>query len=266
MGLSEEIGDIAGGMSAVLLLLVKIGPMIGREQLSKLSLLFMACAVVVAETMEAEQREADEKQRRLVVATRVVCEESYDNANRKRSKLSWTEYELSKQNKKMRECTHNHTRAHQCVTEDWLGTSSTFSDRNFEQTFRLSRGIVERLIQACGNHAPAFFTTKPNCAGKAAISIEVKVLGIIKCVAYGCSGRAFQDYHQMAPNTFTEGLKAFFRALKADKALHEQYMRAPTKSDIKRITDLHEKVHNVPGMLGCLDCLHVSRTSKRGSC
>jgi Plant transposon protein len=141
--------------------------------------------------------------------------------------------------------------------EDWLSANSTFSDRNFEQTFRLTRGTVERLIQACGNHAPAFFTTKANCVGKAPISIEVKVLGILKCIAYGCSGRAFQDYHQMAPNTFTEGLKAFFRALKADSALQGQYMRAPTKSDIKRITDLHERVHGVPGMLGCLDCLHV---------
>jgi hypothetical protein len=86
----------------------------------------------------------------------------------------------------------------------------------------LTRGIVERLIQACGNHAPAFFTTKENCAGKAPIAIEVKVLGIIKCIAYGCSGRAFQDYHQMATNTFTEGLKAFFRALKADPELQRQ--------------------------------------------
>jgi Plant transposon protein len=34
-------------------------------------------------------------------------------------------------------------------------------------------------------------------------------------------------------------------------------MRAPPKADIKRITDQHLRVHGVPGMLGCLDCLHV---------
>jgi hypothetical protein len=65
------------------------------------------------------------------------------------------------------------------------------------------------------------------------------------------------DYHQMATNTFTEGLKAFFRALKADTGLHGEYMRYPSKGDVKRVTDLHADVHGVPGMLGSLDCLHV---------
>jgi hypothetical protein len=181
MGLSEEIGDIAAAMAVALCLLVKIGPKIGRNQVARLCLVLTTCAVVVAEAVEAEHRAAGERRRRLITVTRVVCEESYENANRKRSRLSRSEYELAKQNKKMRECTHNHPRAHQCVTEDWLSTSSTFSDRNFEQTFRLTRGIVERLIQACGNHAPAFFTTKTNCVSKAPISIEVKVLGALCC-------------------------------------------------------------------------------------
>jgi hypothetical protein len=65
------------------------------------------------------------------------------------------------------------------------------------------------------------------------------------------------DYHQMAQNTFTEALKAFFRAVKADSALNDQYTRYPNKQDVKRITDQHLRVHGVPGMLGCLDCLHV---------
>jgi hypothetical protein len=90
------------------------------------------------------------------------------------------------------------------------------------------------------------------------LAIEVKVVGVLKCIAFGCSGRAFMDYHQMATNTFTECLKAFFRAVKADTELQGQYMRSPSPTDIKMITDQHLRAHGVPGMLGSLDCfLHV---------
>ncbi|CAB9512408.1 transposon protein [Seminavis robusta] len=61
----------------------------------------------------------------------------------------------------------------------------------------------------------------------------------------------------MGTNTFTENLKAFFRAIKQDNELQGKYMRAPTKADAQRITALHERKHGVPGMLCSIDCLHV---------
>jgi hypothetical protein len=51
--------------------------------------------------------------------------------------------------------------------------------------FRLTRGTVERLIQACGNHEPRYFGNNlTNCAaGKPGISIKVKVLGVLKATS-----------------------------------------------------------------------------------
>jgi Plant transposon protein len=259
MGLVEEIGDIAAGIAAILYLMSKIGPShIGKDQMRLLSFILMTSTFVVVDAIEEEKRQEEERANRIMITTGAVFQEHYINSNRKRNKISVTEAEgLMMSVKKKRECKHNHARAEECVRQDWIGDDCTFSDRQFEQTFRLTRGTVERLIQACGNHAPAFFCTNSNCAGKPPIAIEVKVLGVLKCVAFGCSGRAFMDYHQMAPNTFTEALKAFFRAVKADSVLQGQYMRYPSPSDIKRITAQHQRVHGVPGMLGCLDCLHV---------
>jgi hypothetical protein len=117
--------------------------------------------------------------------------------------------------------------------------------------FRLTRGTVERLIQKSGTYAPAFSTTKENCMGKPPIASKVKVLGILKCFALGCSRRVFMDYHQMAPNTFTQGLKEFFRAIKADASLSKQYMRSPSLSDIKRITEQHESMKGCMVFLVC---------------
>jgi hypothetical protein len=87
MGLSEDLCDIAGVIAVALLLLVKIGPRIGSNQVAKLSLVLTACAVSVAEGIVAEERADDQRQRRLDLVTRVVAEASYEQANRKRSKL-----------------------------------------------------------------------------------------------------------------------------------------------------------------------------------
>jgi hypothetical protein len=62
----------------------------------------------------------------------------------------------------------------------------------------------------------------------------------------------------MARNTISECLKAFFRAILADKDLRDKYLRAPTATDARRISKLHEEKHGVPGMLMSLDCMHVS--------
>jgi hypothetical protein len=37
----------------------------------------------------------------------------------------------------------------------------------------------------------------------------------------------------------------------------KKYLRMPTKSDMKRLSFLHEKIHGVPGMFGSLDCMHT---------
>jgi Plant transposon protein len=255
MALTEEIGELSLVMCILVCALSKLGPL-PKEQLLLLTHVVGTCAFLAAHAIEEQAKKEEIMSCRVMITTGVVFTQYYNNHNRKRSMMAASDWE-PREGKMRRLCFHNHARAGMSVEQDWLGINCTFSSRQFEQTFRLTRSIVERLIQACGNFEPTFFTEKQSAIGKPAIPIEVKVLGILKCIAFGCSGTAFRDYHQMATNTFTEGLKAFFRALKADKALNGEYMRYPSRRDVKRVTGLHDDVHGVPGMLGSLDCLHV---------
>ena len=40
-------------------------------------------------------------------------------------------------------------------------------------------------------------------------------------------------------------------------AFKEEYLRLPSRSDVANILYLHEKKHQVKGMLGSLDCMHI---------
>jgi hypothetical protein len=262
MSLSQDIAEITAGLATLLFLLTKLGPVVGKDQVKVLTLVFLTAVVAIVEAVEDAQRQEEWRLRGVVEATIAVCTEDRDRANRKRSRLARSDYDQLEEGRLRRECRHNHARAREAVRQDWIGTDCTFSDRQFEQTFRLTRRIVERLIQACGNHEPRIFGRDvgdgaENCAGKPCIAIEVKVLGVLKLIAYGNASRSYMDYHQMATNTFTEALKGFFRAVRADKELQGHFMRAPDAQDVKRITEQHERIHGVPGMLGSIDCLHV---------
>ena len=61
----------------------------------------------------------------------------------------------------------------------------------------------------------------------------------------------------MARNTTSECLKAFFEAITNDNDLKATYLRVPSVADVRRISELHEEKHGIPGMLLSLDCLHV---------
>ena len=160
--------------------------------------------------------------------------------------------------KKRRACKHDHERAWMCIQQDYLGPSPVFTDKQFEEVYRLTKGSVEKLINACCTYEPGYFgVDRKDACGKPAIHVECKVLGILKCIAFGCSGVAFHDYHQMARNIFTTNLKAFFRAILADPRLREKYLWAPTRTDAHRVVALHKKKHKVNGLLGGIDCLHL---------
>lgn len=160
-------------------------------------------------------------------------------------------------NKRRRVSRHDHERAWLCIQQDYLGPDPIFIDKQFEEVFRLTKSAVERVIQSCGNFERKVFAPGPDATGKPGIRPECKVLAVLKCLAFGCSGVAFRDYHQMGRNTTTECLKAFFRAILADKDLRGTYLRAPTPTDARRISKLHEEKHGVPGMFLSLDCMHV---------
>ena len=149
-----------------------------------------------------------------------------------------------------------HERARQCIESDYFSPTPIFNDRQFERIFRLTKSIIEHLIQVCGNADP-FFTDIQDVSGRYGIAPVAKVLMAVKLVAYGCSPSAFVDYFQMSHSTARQCLLKFCRIVSSDYDLQSVYARQMSRSDARRLSVLHKAVHGAAGMIGSLDCTHI---------
>jgi hypothetical protein len=91
-----------------------------------------------------EEHETSEEQRSRIAAATVLGykrhleDEANDNpARSKRTVIQW-----------------NWERARNCINEDYWGPRPTFNDRMFEQGFRVTRSIADRLVNICGQARP----------------------------------------------------------------------------------------------------------------
>ena len=159
-------------------------------------------------------------------------------------------------NKKARVSSYSYERARLAIESNYFSPTPLFDDRQFERMFRVTKSIVELLIQICGKADP-FFTNVQDVTGRYNISPVAKVLVAIKQLAYGCSPSAFIDYFQMSETSARRSMIKFARIVSTDDELQSVYGRQMTRSDARRLSALHEACHGVAGMVGSLDCMHV---------
>ena len=145
------------------------------------------------------------------------------------------------------------------INRDYMGivgdlTTPLFG-AEFKVFFRLSKPRFQRLMEDVMAKEIKFYQMKSNFLPTQQASLEAKLLLPLKCLAYGVPPHAFIDYFQMS--------KTFARAccLEFDKAIKllymKEFLRLPTKQDLKSILLLHKTVHGVDGMVGSLDCSHT---------
>jgi hypothetical protein len=73
--------------------------------------------------------------------------------------------------------------------------------------------------------------------------------------SYGVAPHAFSDYFQMSRQYARDCCKHFARIVTL--LYTKEFLRVPTKDDLKNIAKPHEKVHGTAGLLGSLDCTHT---------
>ena len=151
---------------------------------------------------------------------------------------------------------YDYKRASHCVTHDYWGPNPIFSDRQFERFFRVSRAHAEQILQVCARADP-FFTQQEDACRTSGIDPKVKVLIALKCLAYGVSSSAFQDYFQMSESTGQKCIKRFTMAIAQDQDLKAHYLRPLNRVDARRVVQHHLDQHGVAGMIGSLDCMHL---------
>ena len=152
---------------------------------------------------------------------------------------------------------YDRERAYQCVLHDYLGPYPIFNDRQFERIFRVSRSVTDYLL----TRLPArnyFFQTSYDRAKRKSIYPEVKLLTALKIMGYGVAGIAFCDYFQMGESTALLCVMELATTIVTDEEIRSTYMRKMTPADARRVEALHRREHKVPGLIGYLDCMHIS--------
>eukprot|EP00804_Cyclotella_cryptica_P002567 CCRYP_010403-RA/>CCRYP_010403-RA protein AED:0.35 eAED:0.35 QI:0/-1/0/1/-1/1/1/0/153 len=76
-------------------------------------------------------------------------------------------------------------------------------------------------------------------------------------ICYGVSYSTFKDCFQMGESTARLCLQKLTRGIVKCPSISAIYLRAPTKSDAKKVVALHRKVYGVDGCLGCLDVTKI---------
>jgi hypothetical protein len=151
----------------------------------------------------------------------------------------------------------NWERARSAVFDDYMCDTPTFTDRQFERMFRISKTAMQELRDLLGNEDD-FFTEKTcRVTGKRTICPDVKILIALKTIAYGTTPHAFLDYFQMGETTARQCVIRFANAVSNCEELKQRFFRPMTRNDAKNVCKLHKDQHGIDGMIGSLDCMHV---------
>ena len=154
-----------------------------------------------------------------------------------------------------------HDEALACIKRDYLGdpfdtATPLMKDSGFLLHFRISRARFKRMFNDFKSSGFPFFRQQAQAAdGTVGASLEAKLLLPLKTLAYGVPPHTFQDYFQMSATLARDCCVQFDLGIKT--LYQREYLRLPTKNDLKSLSNLHKHHHGVDGMFGSLDCMHT---------
>lgn len=213
-------------------------------------LMYVSLAAASIVILENEEDEGNDRSKRAMV---VAGLQAFRRLDKRRRRLEAEELGLIVKRPRVK---YDYLGARACLVRDYLGPDGLF-ERYFERVFRVSRSIVEQLIQICGTCHSFFTETTNKVTGEPGIFPEVKVMLAIKVLAFGVAPAAFMDYFQMSEQTGRKCVKIFCRVLCQHPQIRRKYLREMSKSDAMRVSAMHKTEFGVRGCVGCLDCMHV---------
>nr|XP_043615687.1 uncharacterized protein LOC122587571 [Erigeron canadensis] len=98
------------------------------------------------------------------------------------------------------------------------------------------------------------FQERVDRSGRKSLAAIQKCTSAVEQLRMGNPPNNFDDYLCMVARTSRESLDQFCSAV--IELYRDEYLRRPTSHDVARLYEAHERRHNIPGMLGSLDCTH----------
>ena len=207
------------------------------------------CKAIDHHHMQSKMDETEEDMLLLSTVTQAsaIVSLADDNNKRKRDHRS-----LPRERKRV----FRHQQVREILQYDYLGPKPLFNGREFDNVFRVSRSRFQCLLEDFGNSNTPFYSGSKDCFSNDVPSLEAKLLLPLKCMAFGVPPHAFMDYFSMSKTQAKDCWNNFHKI--CIKLHQEEYLRGPTKSDLKGTLDLHKAKHRgVDGMFGGLDCMHT---------
>ena len=146
----------------------------------------------------------------------------------------------------------NYEEAHNRLMNDYFISDSKYKKKQFRRRFRMHKQLFLQIMDRIVDH-DSYFQQKTNAANKCGISPHIKITAALRQLAYSVSADSLDEYFQISATTANDSLKRFCSAV--IDVFGDEYLRAPTESDIEQLLDEGEK-RGFPGMLGSLDCMH----------
>jgi hypothetical protein len=137
-------------------------------------------------------------------------------------------------------------RARQCIQEDYLRAVPRFNQDDFKRMFRVSRQNYEK-IRSILCQSDCFFSDTYDARKRRSISIDAKIMILLKYMAYGTAINSFRDYFQMGESTSRLCLKHFVTGVLGSDEICNKYFRNMSSADAKRVEKMHHDAHGVRG-------------------
>ena len=124
---------------------------------------------------------------------------------------------------------------------DYLRANSRFDNKQFERQFQIMRSIFEYIFQRLAAHDEYGHDGK-DCTQRTKIKPEVKLMAALKVILFGVLFGTFCDYLQMGESTVRHAVLKFARGVLQINEITKKYLRKLTKSDAKKVSELHNNV------------------------
>ncbi|XP_042016344.1 uncharacterized protein LOC121764375 [Salvia splendens] len=147
----------------------------------------------------------------------------------------------------------DHIAAYQRLFEDYFSEQSRFGDNFFRRRFRMHRDLFMLIVNALERRYK-YFRFRRDASGRPRHTPIQKCTAAIRQLAYGGETDMFDEYLYIGETTARECLQYFCQAV--IQIFGETYLRKPTPQDCWELMDMHVMVHEFPGMLDNIDCMH----------
>ncbi|XP_047961966.1 uncharacterized protein LOC125206785 [Salvia hispanica] len=146
-----------------------------------------------------------------------------------------------------------HGLAHQHLFEDYLADEPRWGPTVFRQQFRMRQELFLHIVHTM-EARDEYFQQPQDAANRIGLSPLTNCRVALRQLAYSTTTDMFDEYLHVGDTTGQECLIKFCEGM--IDAFNASYLRKPNVEDCQFLMRIHDRVHDFPGMLWSINCMH----------